>query len=192
MLGTGAKNPNAFCRAIGDAKTAFSEAEKIGYKPTVLDIGGGFQDDCFKSAASMIRKSISAEFPKGVTTIAEPGRYFACQAYKLITRVLSRRSQLGSAAASGIPDMLYQSDGIYGNFLNVIMEKERMTPRLVGSIRSSGNYRYSIWGPTCDSVDCVVKDARFDSEVKVGDWLRYDNMGGEWPEVKSLKDTADW
>ncbi|KAJ5148516.1 hypothetical protein N7448_000094 [Penicillium atrosanguineum] len=176
-VGTGAKNPNAFCRAIRDASIAFSEAERLGFKPTILDIGGGFQDDCFENAASAIRNSIGVEFPKGVTTIAEPGRYYACQAYTLITRVLSRRRQLGSAAASGIPDMLYQSDGVYGNFLNVIMEKERMVPRLIGGKKSLGEYRYSIWGPTCDSVDCVVKDARFNSEVKVGDWLRYDNMG---------------
>jgi ornithine decarboxylase len=74
--------------------------------------------------------------------------------------------------------MLYQSDGIYGNFLNVIMEKEKMAPRLIGGKRSFIEHRYSIWGPTCDSMDCVVKEARFGSEVKVGDWLRYDNMGG--------------
>jgi ornithine decarboxylase len=178
VLGTGAQNPNAFCKAIGDARVAFSEAEKLGFKPTFLDIGGGFQDDCFESAASLIRKTISVEFPAGVTTIAEPGRYFACQAYTLVSRVLSRRRQLGNAAASGIPDMLYQSDGIYGNFLNVIMEKEKMAPRLIGGKRSFREHRYSIWGPTCDSMDCVVKEARFGSEVKVGDWLRYDNMGG--------------
>ncbi|KAJ5664858.1 uncharacterized protein N7477_007306 [Penicillium maclennaniae] len=160
-VGTGAKNLDAFGRAIEDARVAFSQAERLGFKPTILDIGGGFQDDCFEDVASMIRQSIRAEFPKGVTTIAEPGRYYACQAYTLITRVLSRRRQLGSAAASGVPDMLYQSDGVYGNFLNVIMEKEIMVPRLIGG----------------KSVDCVAKDALFDSEVKVGDWLRYDNMG---------------
>jgi len=179
-LGTGAQNPNAFYKAISDARIAFLEAQKVGFKPTILDIGGGFQDNSFESAASLIRKAISAEFPTGVTTIAEPGRYFACQSYTLITRVISRRRQLGSAAASGVADMLYQSDGVYGNFLNVIMEKEKMVPRLIGAKKSPREYSYSIWGPTCDSIDCVVREARFDSEVKVGDWLRYDNMGGEY------------
>lgn len=79
--------------------------------------------------------------------------------------------------------MLYQSDGVYGNFMNVIMEREKMCPQLVLSRRPAENnekqYRYSIWGPTCDSVDCVVREAKFDCEAQVGDWLKYENMGGE-------------
>jgi ornithine decarboxylase len=107
--------------------------------------------------------------------------------------VISRRRQLGSAATAGIPDMLYQNDGVYGNFMNVIMEKEIMVPHLVGSKKGAvshkiktndesekpDGHRYSIWGPTCDSTDCVVREVTLDSEVEIGDWLKYKNMGGE-------------
>lgn len=81
--------------------------------------------------APVIRDAIRSEFPAGITTIAEPGRFFARSVYTLVCRVISRRRQLGSAALSGVPDMLYQNDGIYGNFMNVIMEKEIMVPYLV-------------------------------------------------------------
>lgn len=144
--------------------------------------------------APIIRDAIRSEFPASITTIAEPGRFLARSVYTLVCRVISRRRQLGSAARSGVPDMLYQNDGIYGNFMNVIMEKEIMVPYLVKSKKARGflnkpkpgdalqvtDHRYSIWGPTCDSTDCVVREVTLDSEVKVGDWLKYKNMGGEF------------
>ena len=147
--------------------------------------------------APIIRDAIQSEFPAGITTIAEPGRFFARSVYTLVCRVISRRRQLGSAARSGLPDMLYQNDGIYGNFMNVIMEKEIMVPYLVSkksrgflhkptpgdALQVTDPHRYSIWGPTCDSTDCVVREVTLDSEVKVGDWLKYKNMGGEYCHV---------
>ncbi|CAG8899886.1 unnamed protein product [Penicillium egyptiacum] len=191
-VGTGATNPASFCKAIKDARLAFSQAERLGFHPKILDIGGGFQDDCFESMAPIIRDAIRSEFPAGITTIAEPGRFFARSVYTLVCRVISRRRQLGSAALSGVPDMLYQNDGVYGNFMNVIMEKEIMVPYLLKSnkarsllhkpksgdgLQVTEHHRYSIWGPTCDSTDCVVREVTLDSEVKVGDWLKYKNMG---------------
>lgn len=183
--GTGARNPKSFCRAIRHARVAFSQARDLGLRPTVLDIGGGFQDESFDSMATLIRETIRSEFPAGVVVFAEPGRFYARTAYTLVCRVISRRRQVGADA--GVPEMLYQNDGVYGNFMNVIMEKEIVVPQLVAreasdvkeaSEMKTGFYRYSIWGPTCDSVDCVAREVTFDSEVCVGDWLRYENMGG--------------
>lgn len=38
--------------------------------------------------------------------------------------------------------------------------------------------RCSVWGPTCDSIDCVQPLASLPTELlKVGDWLRWKNMG---------------
>jgi len=34
----------------------------------------------------------------------------------------------------------------------------------------------SIWGPTCDGIDCVISDARL-PELDVGAWLLFPNMG---------------
>ncbi|KAJ5562777.1 hypothetical protein N7461_001538 [Penicillium sp. DV-2018c] len=198
ISGTGATNPESFCKAIKDARIAFSQAERIGFHPKILDIGGGFQDDSLETMAPVLREAIRSEFPEGVTTIAEPGRFFARSVYTLVCRVISRRRQLGKAALKGVPDMLYQNDGVYGNFMNVIMEKEVMVPYLVkfkegkggllvksrsvadkdnGKASDAGSHRYSIWGPTCDSTDCVVREVTFNSEVRVGDWLKYKNMG---------------
>lgn len=134
--------------------------------------------------SSHILQSIRTEFPAGVTAIAEPGRFYARSAYTLVAKVIARRRQMGAAAVQGVPDMLYQNDGVYGSFMNVIMEKEVMVPILVrkrgkrGKSKGKKDYRYCIWGPTCDGIDCVAKEARFGEEVMIGDWLKYRDMGG--------------
>lgn len=149
--------------------------------------------------ATSIRDVIDFGFSSAITIIAEPGRFYARSAYTLACRVISRRRQMTSASAAGIPDILYQNDGIYGNFMNVIMEKEVMVPKArgrYGSMPSLGHferqredegsvYKYSIWGPTCDSSDCVVREAAFDCEVNIGDWLIYQNMGGESTHIST-------
>jgi ornithine decarboxylase len=35
----------------------------------------------------------------------------------------------------------------------------------------------SVWGPTCDSIDCVCPTVRLPAALQVGDWLAFDNMG---------------
>lgn len=34
-----------------------------------------------------------------------------------------------------------------------------------------------MWGPTCDSIDCVSPKTQLPSALQVGDWLGFDNMG---------------
>ena len=34
----------------------------------------------------------------------------------------------------------------------------------------------SVWGPTCDSMDCITRDGLL-PKLDVGDWLYFDNMG---------------
>jgi len=36
----------------------------------------------------------------------------------------------------------------------------------------------SVWGPTCDSIDCVSKLSYLPTkQLRVGDWLRWESMG---------------
>ncbi|GIC90465.1 type III PLP-dependent enzyme [Aspergillus udagawae] len=188
-VGTGASNASAYVSAIGHAKMVFELGKGLGYDMNLLDIGGGYQDSSFEKIAQSIRGALVEVFPSRTRIIAEPGRYYARSAYTLACNVLSRRCHIAEAA-QGRPEMLYQNDGVYGSFMNVLLEKEVAHPSLIpcgspyrlgDSKRARGPHRYSIWGPTCDSVDCVVRETTLESEVRVGDWLKYSNMGGEPP-----------
>lgn len=37
-------------------------------------------------------------------------------------------------------------------------------------------FESSIWGPTCDSMDCITKEAKL-PDMDIGDWLYFENMG---------------
>ena len=173
--------------AIQHASQVLSNAERLGFNMRYLDIGGGFQDTTLEALAPTIQAAISRQIPKYIQVIAEPGRFYARSFYTMACKVISRRKQLGSTKGSE-PDMLYQNDGIYGSFMNALIEKEIYCPDVIrhargtgtgtGTRRDSGEHRYSIWGPTCDSVDCLTKDVTLDTEVLPGDWLKYKNMGG--------------
>ncbi|KAF7169291.1 hypothetical protein CNMCM5623_002087 [Aspergillus felis] len=178
---TGANDPGSFRKAIKDASAVFEQAQALGFNMRLLDIGGGFQDKNFEDIAATIWKAIAQQIPSTTKIIAEPGRYYARSAYTLICRVISRRRQM-TEKAKDQPDMLYQNDGMYGHFMNRLMEAEKYCPILVrdgGSSgkREAGPHRYTIWGPTCDGGDYVVHDTTLPCEAKVGDWLKYKNMG---------------
>ncbi len=41
---------------------------------------------------------------------------------------------------------------------------------------TEGTYACSIWGPTCDSMDCINKHCEL-PEMVIGDWMYFENMG---------------
>jgi ornithine decarboxylase len=41
---------------------------------------------------------------------------------------------------------------------------------------SEQEYSCSIWGPTCDSIDCITRNGLL-PDLNVGDWMYFDNMG---------------
>lgn len=154
---------------------------------SILDVGGGFQDTNFESMAAGLRVALEQEFSGlSLRLIAEPGRFYASGFYTMVCRVISRRKQLGEARTTAEPDMLYQNDGVYGCFSGKWAENCVFTPILLSPStnmerechRAEGEHRYSVWGPTCDSLDLVAEEIVLNCEVKVGDWLKYRDMGG--------------
>lgn len=182
LPGSGAGDVAAIGQAIKDSSLVLEEAKSVGFNPHILNVGGGFQDCNFELISGALRTALQTHIPKNIAIIAEPGRYFARSAYTLACTVIGRRQ-----VHNGSMDMIYQNDGVYGNFLNVIIEKEAISPSIVFLInqqeRQLTTRVYSIWGPTCDSTDCVNPISRFGTEIMVGDWLIYKNMGGSVPKT---------
>ncbi|KAE8352568.1 pyridoxal-dependent decarboxylase [Aspergillus coremiiformis] len=181
-IGSGASHPPAFVTAVQDAGRVFRQGTQLGFNMRVLDVGGGFQDCNFEAMAMPLRRVIEKEFPRSTQVIAEPGRYYARSFYTMACKVISRRRLIGPDRPSET-DMLYINDGIYGCFMNAMTENEVYTPTLIrqdperNADREAGEHRYSVWGPTCDGLDCIAKDVTMECEVKVGDWFKFENMG---------------
>jgi len=76
------------------------------------------------------------------------------------------------------PDYLYYvNDGVYGSF-NCIMFDHAKVEAI--PLNPSGNcddlYRSVIFGPTCDSLDCIAKDVML-PKIEVGEWMYFKEMG---------------
>jgi ornithine decarboxylase len=99
---------------------------------------------------------------------------------------LSTRSPGRPAPAQDKAFMYYINDGTYGSFNCIYFDHVQPTPRVLslsGSFHfgldpslTLAEYPCSIWGPTCDSMDCITKNGSL-PEMKVGDWMYFEDMG---------------
>jgi len=90
----------------------------------------------------------------------------------------------GSEAGAGGLDvkgptyMYYVNDGVYGSFNCILFDHATVEPVLFDEERFENEPRFasSLWGPTCDGLDCIVKETLL-PELSVGDWVLFHDMG---------------
>ena len=58
----------------------------------------------------------------------------------------------------------------------VLIEDAEKTASSSSATNETESFVCSIWGPTCDSMDCITKEGLL-PKLDVGDWLYFDNMG---------------
>eukprot|EP00126_Sphaerothecum_destruens_P012867 Sdes_comp22020_c0_seq1m20558 len=140
----------------------------------------------------------SHEFPH-LSIISEPGRYFASSTHTLACLVMGKRVVRDTSDASDSDDgmtithndqpafMYYINDGVYGSFNNVLYDHAHADPHVLlrydsnheeieASSLSGSSFKSSLWGPTCDGMDCIMKNHSM-TEMQVGEWLFFPNMG---------------
>lgn len=75
---------------------------------------------------------------------------------------------------------------MYGSFNCILFDHQVVQPYVVTLGRSfvssvalarERHERSSVWGPTCDSIDCVCPATELPAGLGVGDWLGFRNMG---------------
>ncbi|CAN7992476.1 unnamed protein product [Ixodes pacificus] len=93
-------DPDTFTLAVKQAKTAFDIGTRLGFRMTILSIGGGFlggtrKQDSFLKVCEAIRSAIDIHFPpsEGLEIIAEPGQFLVTSAYSLVVKVLHKRKR---------------------------------------------------------------------------------------------------
>ncbi|RXW22187.1 hypothetical protein EST38_g3661 [Candolleomyces aberdarensis] len=151
--------------------------------------------------------SYFADRKEKIKIIAEPGRFYVSKAFKLAAHIIARRAPLpdnANAAATDAPQpaplketgaanaeedadapkvMYYINDGVYGAFNCILFDHQIIHPYVLsmgGSFHVPSpqtKHLASVWGPTCDSIDCVSPKTMLPAALEVGDWLGFDNMG---------------
>lgn len=181
-VGSGCYDAALYYDAVKLSATVFEQAENLGFNFTLLDIGGGFPGAeggkiSFELTASQLNLGIEKFFPpeRNVRIIAEPGRFFVASALTLTCNVTSIR-EVSSNKNSPPGFMYYLNDGVYGSFNCILFDHQTPTPLTLHETDNCTRYKCSLWGPTCDSMDCISKDSYL-PKLSVGDWLYFENMG---------------
>lgn len=109
-VGSGCFDANAFGDAVMRAKATFEMGKAAGYEFSLLDVGGGFEDDNFERMAGVLRGAIDLHFPSkaadGLRVIAEPGRFYVSRAFTLATNIIARRVPEGESIEGEIPSVM--------------------------------------------------------------------------------------
>ncbi|KAM3304470.1 ornithine decarboxylase [Capsicum chacoense] len=180
-IGSGDADSNAYLGAIAAAKQVFETAAKFGMsKMNVLDIGGGFTSgNQFATAATAVKSALQQHFSNEpeLTIIAEPGRFFAETAFTLATTIIGKRVR-------GDLREYWINDGLYGSMNCVLYDHATVTATPLACMSNRVNLNCSgsktfpstIFGPTCDALDTVLRDYQL-PELQVNDWLIFPNMG---------------
>ncbi len=170
-VGSQCRNPENWRVGIEKARTVFDAMSKAGLKPRLLDIGGGFPVRHVKPIPSIevigevVNEALKA-FPEDVRVIAEPGRYLVSDAGYFVCRVLGVTTRAGKR-------WMHWDAGLFGG---VIETTEGLKYR-IRTDRSGPDTPWHVAGPTCDSVDIVLRDEPLPSDLQEGDFIYIRNAG---------------
>lgn len=143
-----------------------------------LNVGGGFPcvypNDKKTTLAEYFNAIGRGILNESVEIICEPGRALVADSINVLTRVTLRRQN----------DLrVYINDGFYGSFMELpfvdFMPPARAYSPDGFEIQALENEQseYSIWGPTCDSLDKLPKKVRLPSKLRTGDYIEFGLMG---------------
>lgn len=98
-VGSGCYDPIVYADAIRRARVAFDMGTSAGYNFNLLDVGGGFEDALFESAAAVLTEAIDQYFPdrSELRIISEPGRFYVSKAFSLAANVIARRTKMATS-----------------------------------------------------------------------------------------------
>ncbi|KAL7840351.1 hypothetical protein AOLI_G00256740 [Acnodon oligacanthus] len=182
--------PQAFTRAVSDARCVFDMGEELGFVMNVLDIGGGFDgtEAQLEQVNRALKPMLDVYFPlsTGISVIAEPGLYYVSSAFSLAVSIISKKTAARDAdqhphnmlSGNDEPEFLYyMNDGVFGSFAYKLLEESVPTPSL-HKVKSSDEplFSSSLWGPSSDGLDQLVESCLL-PELNVGDWLVFSHTG---------------
>jgi hypothetical protein len=155
-------------------------------KLTLLDIGGGFPGQqgapiTFDEICDELVPALDTHFPvgSGVRIIAEPGRFFVASAFTLCVNIVAKRvidEEQRQQDEDGPKFMYYINDGVYGSFNCLLYDHATVEVKIPPFYIPQELHRASIWGPTCDGIDCITKKTWL-PEMDIGQWLIFEDMG---------------
>ncbi|KAG8570297.1 hypothetical protein GDO81_011200 [Engystomops pustulosus] len=94
-VSSSSRDPQAYTHALSDARCVCDMAEELGFKMSILDIGGGFSGNEFQleEVYHAVSPLLDAYFPEesGIRVIAEPGSFYVSSAFTLAVNIIAKK-----------------------------------------------------------------------------------------------------
>lgn len=170
-VGSQCRNPENWRVGIEKSRTVFDHMAKAGLNPRLLNIGGGFPVRHVKPIPAIevigevVTRALEA-FPDSVRVVAEPGRFLVSDAGYFVCRIMG-------TASRGSKRWMHLDAGLFGG----IIETAEGLKYKVRTDRAGPDIPWNVAGPTCDSIDVVMRDEPLPSDLQEGDYLYIKNAG---------------
>ena len=168
--------------AISPPRTRWTQCPSMQPSTSPQVRSGSNPMHCARERAVLqVNAALDQHFPEGcgVEIIAEPGRFFTEHAGTLHCQVMGKRvieTRLRGARGgrwTTVGMQYFLTDGVYGSFNNIFYdhyECRKIHPIPTGATPPGMEQPSTLFGPTCDGADTIVKDFPL-PEVQV------------WPEI---------
>src|SRR5258705_63901 len=170
-VGSQCRNPENWRVGIEKARAVFDHMAKVGLNPRLLNIGGGFPVRHVKPIPAIevigevVNRALEA-FPAKVKVIAEPGRFLVSDAGYFVCRIMGTATRANK-------HWMHLDAGLFGG----IIETAEGLKYKIRTDRAGPDVPWNVAGPTCDSIDVVMRDEPLPSDLQDGDYIYLRNAG---------------
>ena len=172
-VGSQCMHPISYAKGIRDLGNIIKKTKII---PDFINVGGGFPS-IYPDLNPMPLENYVNEIKKAFDDLklenkpelmCEPGRALVAESGSSIVKIVLRKKQ-----------KLYINDGTYGSLFDAGVPNFVLPTRMVsnGRITSKKLTSYSLYGPTCDSIDYMKGPFVLPNNLKEGDYLEMGQLG---------------
>jgi len=172
-VGSQCMHPISYTKGIRDLANIIKKTKII---PDILNVGGGFPSiypnlhpHPLENYINEIKKSFdNLKLEKKPELLCEPGRALVAESGSSIVRIVLRKKQ-----------NLYINDGTYGSLFDAGIPNFVLPTRMIpnGRMASKKLTSFSLYGPTCDSIDYMKGPFVLPNNLKEGDYIEVGQLG---------------
>tara|TARA_Y100000590_G_scaffold228739_1_gene258079 strand:+ start:2710 stop:3888 length:1179 start_codon:yes stop_codon:yes gene_type:complete len=172
-VGSQCMHPISYSKGIRELGNIIKKTKIV---PDFINVGGGFPSiypdlnpQPLENYISEIKKAFNnLKLEKKPELICEPGRALVAESGSSIVRVVLRKKQ-----------KLYINDGTYGSLFDAGVPSLVLPTRMIpnGRMTSKKLTSYSLYGPTCDSIDYMKGPFVLPNNLKEGDYIEIGQLG---------------
>ena len=172
-VGSQCMHPISYVKGIRDLGNII---KKTKIMPDIINVGGGFpsvypnlQPQPLENYISEIKKAFNnLKLENKPKLLCEPGRALVAESGSSIVRIVLRKKQ-----------KLFINDGTYGSLFDAGVPNFVLPTRMIpnGRITSKKLTSYSLYGPTCDSIDYMKGPFILPNNLKERDYIEMGQLG---------------